>query len=118
MSAEQPPRMAWLARIPWPAAVGHREWYQSQPVATLIAAARVSVSVVVALHAPVPAVRRLFYLVAVLATSSIYGPGWGLAISLASALAFNFFFLAPRHTLVISSSGDWLALPRSSPPPS
>jgi len=34
----------------------------------------------------------------------------GLATSLASALAFNFFFLPPEHTLVINSSSDWLAL--------
>ena len=42
--------------------------------------------------------------------SSIYGLWWGLATSLASALAFNFFFLPPAHTLVIDSSSDWLAL--------
>ena len=47
---------------------------------------------------------------AVLAISSIYGLWLGLATSLASAVAYNFFFLPPRHTLTISSSGDWLAL--------
>ena len=52
----------------------------------------------------------VFYLLAVLAVSSIYGLWWGLATSLASALAFNFFFLPPAHTLVINSSSDWLAL--------
>ena len=52
----------------------------------------------------------VFYLVAVLAISSIYGLWLGIATSLASAVAYNFFFLPPAHTLTISSSGDWLAL--------
>ena len=52
----------------------------------------------------------VFYLLAVLGASSVYGLWWGLATSLASTLAFNFFFLPPEHTLVINSSSDWLAL--------
>ena len=86
----------------------------ASPVAALALAAGLVIgsSVVVALVTPhVPAQSAgMFYLVAVLAASSIYGVGWGLAVSLASALAYNFFFLPPRHTLVISSSSDWLAL--------
>jgi two-component system sensor histidine kinase KdpD len=52
----------------------------------------------------------VFYLVAVLAASSLYGLWWGLGASVASAVAFNFFFLPPRHTLNVSASSDWLAL--------
>jgi two-component system sensor histidine kinase KdpD len=52
----------------------------------------------------------VFYLLAVLGASSIYGLWWGLATSLVSALAFNFFFLPPEHTLAVNSSSDWLAL--------
>jgi two-component system sensor histidine kinase KdpD len=52
----------------------------------------------------------VFYLLAVLGASSVFGLWWGLATSLASALAFNFFFLPPEHTLVVNSSSDWLAL--------
>src|SRR4029079_12466773 len=52
----------------------------------------------------------VIYLVGVLGVSSIYGLWWGLATSLASALAFNFFFLPPQHSLVINSSSDWAAL--------
>ena len=52
----------------------------------------------------------VIYLVGVLAVSSLFGLWWGLATSLASALAFNFFFLPPAHTLVINSSSDWAAL--------
>ena len=113
MSVEEPPRRAWLARIPWPAAVGHREWYRSRTTAGLIAAASVAASTgVVALLTPSVPFRSagVFYLVAVLAISSIYGLWLGIATSIASAVAYNFFFLPPRHTLTISSSGDWLAL--------
>ncbi len=113
MSVEEPPRRAWLARIPWPAAVGHREWYRSRTAAGLIAAASVAASTgVVALLTPSVPVRSagVFYLVAVLAISSIYGLWLGIATSIASAVAYNFFFLPPQHTLTISSSGDWLAL--------
>ena len=52
----------------------------------------------------------VIYLVGVLGVSSIYGLWWGLATSVASALAFNFFFLPPAHTLVINSSSDWASL--------
>ena len=52
----------------------------------------------------------VIYLVAVLAVSSAFGLWWGLFTSLASALAFNFFFLPPAHTLVIRSSSDLAAL--------
>ena len=60
-------------------------------------------------HVPVDS-AGVFYLVAVLAASSLYGLWWGLATSLLAAVAFNFFFLPPAHTLVIDSSSDWLAL--------
>src|SRR5690242_2786381 len=52
----------------------------------------------------------VIYLVGVLGVSSIYGLWWGLATSVASALAYNFFFLPPAHTFVINSSSDWAAL--------
>jgi two-component system, OmpR family, sensor histidine kinase KdpD len=86
---------------------------RSQPAAMVIAAASVAAcTVVVALLTPTVPVRSagVFYLVAVLAISSLYGLWLGLATSLVSAVAFNFFFLPPQHTLTISSSGDWLAL--------
>jgi two-component system, OmpR family, sensor histidine kinase KdpD len=113
MSADRPERRAWLARIPWPAAVGHREWYRSRPAAILIAAASVAACTgVIAVITPSVPVRSagVFYLVAVLAMSSIYGLWLGLATGFASALAYNFFFLPPLHTFTVNSSGDWLVL--------
>jgi two-component system sensor histidine kinase KdpD len=113
MSAPHPDRRAWLARIPWPSAVGHREWYRSRTAAAVIATACVAASTgVIALITPTVPVRSagVFYLVAVLAMSSIYGLWLGLATGVASAIAYNFFFLPPLHTLTVSSSGDWLVL--------
>jgi two-component system, OmpR family, sensor histidine kinase KdpD len=81
--------------------------------AFLLAAGLVVVStLLVALITPAVPVEAagVFYLVAVLGVSTLIGLWWGLATSLASAVAYNFFFLPPRHTLVIDSSSDWLAL--------
>ncbi len=100
-------------RLLRPAAPGRTGWYGSASAAAAAAVVSVVVSsLVVALLTPrVPVDSAgVFYLVAVLAISSVYGVWWGLGTSLASAVAFNFFFLPPQHTLVINSSGDWLAL--------
>ena len=96
-----------------PAAVRVRAARSSRLSALVVSAALVAASTafVAAVTPSVPARSAgVFYLLAVLGVSSIYGLWWGLATSLASALAFNFFFLPPAHTLVIDSSSDWLAL--------
>jgi two-component system sensor histidine kinase KdpD len=46
----------------------------------------------------------------VLGVSGAYGLGPGLATSLASALAFNWFFVPPIHTFTIADSRNWLSL--------
>jgi two-component system sensor histidine kinase KdpD len=48
----------------------------------------------------------LLYLPAVLAAAGFYGLGPGLVAAVASALAFNFYFTQPFHTLRISSPED------------
>ena len=48
----------------------------------------------------------LLYLPAVLAAAGFYGLGPGLLAAVASALAFNFYFTHPFHTLRISSPED------------
>lgn len=48
----------------------------------------------------------LLYLPAVLAAAGFYGLGPGLVAAVASALAFNFYFTQPFHTLRISSPQD------------
>lgn len=113
MSVEHPGRRPRLARIPWPSAAGRRERYGWHAAAAVIATASVTACTgVIALITPTVPVRSagVFYLVAVLAMSSIYGLWPGLATGVASAVAYNFFFLPPLHTLTVSSSGDWLVL--------
>jgi two-component system, OmpR family, sensor histidine kinase KdpD len=52
----------------------------------------------------------ILYLLAVLPVAVLYGLGYALAVSIGSMLAFNFFFLAPVHTLALTNSEDWVAL--------
>jgi two-component system sensor histidine kinase KdpD len=39
-----------------------------------------------------------------------FGLAYALAVSIASMLAFNFFFLPPLHTLALTDSENWVAL--------
>jgi two-component system, OmpR family, sensor histidine kinase KdpD len=50
------------------------------------------------------------YLLAVLAVSTYWGFVLGVATSLLSALAYNFFFLPPTGRLTIADSRNWAAL--------
>ena len=52
----------------------------------------------------------VLYLFAVLPVAVFYGLAWAIAVSIASMLAFNFFFLPPLHTLALTDSGNWVAL--------
>ena len=52
----------------------------------------------------------ILYLLAVLPVAVLYGLGYALAVSIASMLAFNFFFLPPLHTLALTDSENWVAL--------
>ncbi|MDX6646230.1 MAG: two-component system, OmpR family, sensor histidine kinase KdpD [Miltoncostaeaceae bacterium] len=50
------------------------------------------------------------YQLAVLVVSGVFGSGAGLVTSVASVLAFNWFFLPPVHTLAIADTRNWLSL--------
>jgi two-component system, OmpR family, sensor histidine kinase KdpD len=50
------------------------------------------------------------YLFAVLPVAIFFGLPSAIAVSIASMLAFNFFFLPPVHTLALHDSSDWFAL--------
>jgi two-component system sensor histidine kinase KdpD len=52
----------------------------------------------------------VLYVFAVLPVAVLFGLGWALPVSVASMLAFNWFFLPPRHTLTLSDSENWIAL--------
>jgi two-component system sensor histidine kinase KdpD len=52
----------------------------------------------------------VLYVFAVLPIAIIFGLGWGLVVSVASMLAFNWFFLPPVHTFTLQDSENWFAL--------
>jgi two-component system sensor histidine kinase KdpD len=52
----------------------------------------------------------VLYVFAVLPVAVFYGLAYALPVSIASMLAFNFFFLPPLHTLALTDSENWVAL--------
>jgi len=60
-------------------------------------------------HVPVLSLGAL-YVFAVLPISIFWGLGYAVPVSIASMLAFNFFFLPPVHTFTLSDSSNWFAL--------
>jgi len=52
----------------------------------------------------------VLYVFAVLPVAVFYGLAYALGVSIASMLAFNFFFLPPLHTLALTDSENWVAL--------
>jgi len=52
----------------------------------------------------------VLYIFAVLPVAAFWGLAYAIALSVASMLAFNFFFLAPVHTLTLADSRNWFAL--------
>ena len=73
-------------------------------VAALAAVAVVTAVIgAIGARADIPNVPML-YLVAILGAATLAGRGPAIAASIASFLAFNWFFLAPVHTLVVGLS--------------
>ncbi|TMK27009.1 MAG: DUF4118 domain-containing protein, partial [Actinobacteria bacterium] len=52
----------------------------------------------------------VLYLFAVLPVALVFGTPYAVLVSVASMLAFNFFFLPPYHTLALRDSENWVAL--------
>ena len=52
----------------------------------------------------------VLYLLAVVAVAVLFGLAYAVAVSVASMLAFNFFFLPPVHTFALRDSANWFAL--------
>jgi two-component system, OmpR family, sensor histidine kinase KdpD len=52
----------------------------------------------------------VIYVFAVLPVAIAWGLRWSLPVAVASMLAFNWFFLPPRHTFTLSDSENWFAL--------
>jgi two-component system, OmpR family, sensor histidine kinase KdpD len=63
------------------------------------------------LHPYVPVLSLgVLYVFAVLPIAVGWGLGFAVAVSIASMLAFNWFFLPPKHTLQLRDGANWLAL--------
>ncbi|HUK94136.1 MAG TPA: ATP-binding protein [Gaiellaceae bacterium] len=60
-------------------------------------------------HVPVLSLGIL-YLFAVLPVAVLWGLPLAIAVSVASMLAYNFFFLPPTHTFTLADSRNWFAL--------
>jgi two-component system, OmpR family, sensor histidine kinase KdpD len=52
----------------------------------------------------------VLYLFAVLPVAALWGLGYAIPVSVVSLLAFNYFFLPPRHTFRLADSENWVAL--------
>src|SRR5262249_45505870 len=52
----------------------------------------------------------VLYLLAVIPVAALSGLVYALLVSVASMLAFNFFFLAPVHSFTLQDSSNWFAL--------
>src|SRR5436305_4414712 len=64
-----------------------------------------------ALHPYVPVLSLgVLYVFAVLPIAVAWGLGFAISVSVASMLAFNWFFLPPTHTFQLRDGANWLAL--------
>ena len=81
--------------------------------ALLVSAALVAVvtGAVFALRGTAPVLSLgVLYLFAVLPAAVLFGTAYAVLVSVASMLAFNFFFLEPVHTFALRDSENWVAL--------
>ena len=60
-------------------------------------------------HVPVLSLGAL-YVLAVLPVAIVWGTALAAVVSVASMLAFNWFFLPPYHSFHLRESQNWLAL--------
>jgi two-component system sensor histidine kinase KdpD len=82
-------------------------------VAVVLSAASVAIvtGAIALIQSYVPVLSLgVLYLFAILAVAFAYGLAFAFAVSVASMLAFNWFFLPPVHTLTLADSSNWFAL--------
>src|SRR5581483_4086581 len=86
-------------------------WRPTAVVLSSTAAVALVTGVVFALRPVAPVLGLgVLYLFAVLFAAAVWGLAAATAVSIASMLAFNWFFLPPRHTLRLADSENWVAL--------
>jgi two-component system sensor histidine kinase KdpD len=86
-----------------------RWWLIGLVVSTGLVVAVTGVIALLQPHVPVLSLAVL-YLFAVLPVAVVWGLPLAIAVSVASMLAFNFFFLPPTHTFTLQDSRNWFAL--------
>jgi two-component system, OmpR family, sensor histidine kinase KdpD len=80
-------------------------------VAASIAAVASVTAVIYLLERWIPVLSLgILYIFAVLPIAAVWGLAYAVVVSVASMLAFNFFFLEPVHTLTLADSRNWFAL--------
>ncbi len=94
----------------WPP--GRPRWQQLALAAAASVAAVTLVTAVIALVEPYVPVLSLgvLYVFAVLPIAVLWGLWFALPVSVASMLAFNWFYLPPVHTFTLADSENWFAL--------
>jgi two-component system sensor histidine kinase KdpD len=86
-----------------------RRWSLGLLAGTALVALVTAVIALLEPHVPVLSLGVL-YIFAVLPIAVFWGLALAVAVSLASMLAFNFYFLPPTHTLTLQDSRNWFAL--------
>jgi two-component system, OmpR family, sensor histidine kinase KdpD len=80
-------------------------------VATSLAAVAVVTGAIFGFRSAVPVLSLgVLYVFAVLPVAIFWGRTYAVVTAIASMLAFNFFFLPPRHTFRLEDSANWFAL--------
>jgi len=81
------------------------------PIVGTIVVLAAATGIVYALRPVAPTLSLgVVYTPAVLIIAAFYGMAFGIGAAFASMLAFNFFFLAPVHTLTLADGRNWAAL--------
>jgi K+-sensing histidine kinase KdpD len=88
---------------------GARRWLSGVLAGAALVAAITAVIALLEPHVPVLSLAVL-YLFAVLPLAVFWGLTLAVAVSVASMLAFNFYFLPPTHTFTLQDSRNWFAL--------
>jgi two-component system sensor histidine kinase KdpD len=87
----------------------YRHWLSGLLAGAVLVAGVTAVISALEPHVPVLSLAVL-YLFAVLPVAVFWGLPFAIAASVASMLAFNFFFLPPTHTFTLQDSRNWFAL--------
>jgi two-component system, OmpR family, sensor histidine kinase KdpD len=86
-----------------------RRWLLGLLAGAVLVALVTAVIAVLESHVPVLSLGAL-YIFAVLPIAVFWGLALAVTVSVASMLAFNFYFLPPTHTLTLQDSRNWFAL--------